>query len=150
MFTPGKAVRDGSAAGRLVFGGQRLTGGIVYHGNFAEPAIFADLPEDHRLFRDELFAPVLAVTPFNDLAGAILLILGFMASVVVFAIAVVLGLALWAYVWWKTRKLRQTLQAQAPGGQVIEGEAIVVEEYDVTTKNVLPTETPRQQPASPN
>jgi len=87
---------------------------------------------------------------FALLAGAILLILGFMASVVVFAIAVVLGLALWAYVWWKTRKLRQTLQAQAPGGQVIEGEAIVVEEYDVTTKNVLPTETPRQQPASPN
>ncbi len=66
-----QAVRDGSAAGRLVFGGQRLTGGIFDHGNFTEPAIFADLPEDHRLFRDELFAPVLAVTPFNDLAGAI-------------------------------------------------------------------------------
>ena len=66
---------------------------------------------------------------FALLAGAILLILGFMASVVVFAIVAVLGLALWAYVWWKTRKLRQTMQAQAPtGGQVIDGEAVVVEE----------------------
>jgi len=81
---------------------------------------------------------------FALLAGAILLILGFMASVVVFAIVAVLGLALWGYVWWKTRKLRQTMQAQAPGGQVIDGEAIVVEEYTVTTHNVLPGEAPRQ------
>ncbi len=81
---------------------------------------------------------------FALLAGAILLILGFMASVVVFAIVAVLGLALWGYVWWKTRKLRRAMQEQAPGGQVIDGEAIVVEEYTVTTQNVLPGEAPRQ------
>lgn len=82
---------------------------------------------------------------FALLAGAILLILGFMASVVAFAIVAVLGLALWAYVWWKTRKLRQTMQAQAPaGGQVIDGEAVVVEEYVVETKNVLPGDASRQ------
>jgi|688.fasta_scaffold22139_15 membrane protein implicated in regulation of membrane protease activity len=82
---------------------------------------------------------------FALLAGAILLILGFMASVVVFAIVAVLGLALWAYVWWKTRKLRQTMQAQAPtGGQVIDGEAVVVEEYVVETKTILPGDASRQ------
>ena len=81
---------------------------------------------------------------FALLAGAILLILGFMASVVVFAIVAVLGLALWGYVWWKTRKLRRTMQEQAPDGQVIDGEAVVVEEYTVTTHNVLPGEAPRQ------
>lgn len=81
---------------------------------------------------------------FALLVGAILLILGFMASLVVFATVAVLGLALWTYVWWKTRKLRRTMQAQAPGGQVIDGEAVVVEEYTVTTHNVLPSESPRQ------
>ena len=77
-------------------------------------------------------------TLFAFLAGAILLFLGFVFSVVVFAVIVVLGLALWGYVWWKTRKLRRAMQEQAPGGLVIDGEATVVEETRVRTKNVLP------------
>lgn len=85
---------------------------------------------------------------FALLTGAILLVLGLMASVVAFAVIAALGLALWAYVWWKTRKLRQAMQAQAqtqtPGGQVIDGEAVVVEEYSVTSSNVLPRNAPRQ------
>lgn len=84
------------------------------------------------------------------LAGSILLILGFVFSVAVLAVAAVLGLALWGYVWWKTRTLRRTLQGQAPRGQVIDGEAIVVEEYGVSTKNVLPGDIPGQQPSSSN
>ena len=78
------------------------------------------------------------------LTGTILLILGFMFSVVVFAVIAVLGLAIWIYLMWKTRKLRRAMQEQAPDGQVIEGEAIVVEEYRVRTKNVLPSDTPGQ------
>ena len=81
---------------------------------------------------------------FALLAGAILLILGFMASVVVFAFIALFGLAIWSYVWWKTRKLRRAMQEQAPGGQVIDGEAIVVEDYVVETKAVLPGDPPRQ------
>lgn len=76
--------------------------------------------------------------------ATILLILGFMFSVVVFAVIAVLGLAIWIYLMWKTRKLRRAMQEQAPDGQVIEGEAVVVEEYRVKTKNVLPGDTPGQ------
>jgi len=47
-----KAIEDGRAAGRLVFGGERLSGGMFDHGNFVGPAILANLPADHRLFRD--------------------------------------------------------------------------------------------------
>ena len=75
---------------------------------------------------------------FALLIAAILLILGFIFSVVVLAVIAGLGLALWAYLWWKTRKLRRAMQEQAPGGQVIDGEAIVVEEYRAGKKNVLP------------
>ncbi len=83
-------------------------------------------------------------TLFAFLAGAILLILGFVFSLVVFAVIVVLGLGVWGYLWWKTRKLRRAMQEQAQVGRVIDGEATVVEEYRVTTKNVLPGEPPGQ------
>lgn len=83
-------------------------------------------------------------TLFAFLAGAILLILGFVFSLVVFAVIVVLGLAVWGYVWWKTRKLRRAMQGQAPGGRVIDGEATVVEEDGVRTRNALPGEPPGQ------
>lgn len=79
---------------------------------------------------------------FAALAAAILLILGFVFSVVVLAVIVVLGLAAWGYVWWRTRKLGRIMREQAPGGQVIDGEASVVEEYPVSTRNVLPGDPP--------
>lgn len=79
---------------------------------------------------------------FALLAGVILLVLGFLFSLVVFAAIIALGLALWGYVWWKTRKLRRTMQEQAPGGQTIDGEATVVEETRASTKNVLPGDPP--------
>ena len=78
------------------------------------------------------------------LAAVILLIVGFMFSVVVFATMAVLGLTVWIYLMWKTRKLRRAMQEQASDGQVIEGEAIVVEEHRVRAKNVLPGDTPGQ------
>jgi hypothetical protein len=79
------------------------------------------------------------------LAGAILLILGFMFSVLAIAAIAVLGLAIWGYLWFKTRKIRRATQAQAPGGQIIDGEAIVVEEYSAGTEGVLPDDSPGQQ-----
>ena len=75
---------------------------------------------------------------FALITGAILLALGFMFSLVLFAVIAIVGLALWGYVRWKTRKLRRTMQERAPSnGHVIDGESIVVKEYGVTTKNVL-------------
>ncbi len=77
-------------------------------------------------------------TAFAALTGVILLALGFMFSLILFAAIAVLGLALWGYLSWKTRKLRRTMQEQAAGGgHVIDGEAVVVEEYHVRTENVL-------------
>lgn len=78
------------------------------------------------------------------LTGAILLILGFLFSVVVLAVIAVLGLAVGGYLWWKTRTLRRAMREQAPYGQVIDGEAVVVEEHRVRTENALPRDPPGQ------
>jgi aldehyde dehydrogenase (NAD+) len=40
-------------------------------GNFVAPTIFADVAPDMHVFREEVFGPVLAVTPFDDEAEAI-------------------------------------------------------------------------------
>lgn len=75
------------------------------------------------------------------LAGAILLVLGVLFGLVLLVVVAVLGLGLWAWLWWKTRKLRRAARdaaAAAPaGGQVFEGEAVVVEEERVVD-NLLP------------
>ncbi|MDP1732756.1 MAG: hypothetical protein Q8L44_00170 [Sulfuritalea sp.] len=84
---------------------------------------------------------------FALLTGAILLALGFMFSVILFAVIAVLGLALWGYVRWKTRKLRRAMQERAPNGNVIDGEAVVVEEYGITPNSLLPGGAP-QHPSS--
>ncbi|MDO9449685.1 MAG: hypothetical protein Q7J21_04305 [Rugosibacter sp.] len=81
---------------------------------------------------------------FTLLIGVTLLILGFMFSVVILAIIAVLGITAWGYLWWKTRKLRRAMRTQAPDGQIIDGEAIVVEEDREDTKNSLPNDPPRQ------
>lgn len=84
---------------------------------------------------------------FALIAGLALLVLGFMFSVVLLAVVAVAGLGIWSYVWWKTRKLRRAMREQAPNGQVIDGEAVVVEEYRVVSKTVLPSERrPHEEP----
>jgi membrane protein implicated in regulation of membrane protease activity len=74
--------------------------------------------------------------------GTILLVLGFMFSLVLFAVIAVVGLAAFGYFWWKTRALRKAMREQAPrtesGGQVIEGEAVIVEEYEASQRPTLP------------
>jgi len=62
------------------------------------------------------------------IAGLALLVLGFMFSLVILALIAVAGLAMWAYVWWKTRELRKAMKQRPAGGHVIDGEAIVVDE----------------------
>lgn len=70
-----------------------------------------------------LLTRILAVT-----AGAALLVLGFMFSLMILAIVVVVGLLAWGYVWWKTRALRRTMKQAREHGQVIDGEAVVIDE----------------------
>lgn len=55
--------------GRLVTGGNRPSG--LEHGFFIEPTVFSDVRPDARLFREEVFGPVLAVTKIKDLQEGI-------------------------------------------------------------------------------
>jgi len=52
----------------IVLGGEMLAG----HGTdlYAAPTIVADLPADHRIWREELFVPVVAVAPVKSLDEA--------------------------------------------------------------------------------
>jgi acyl-CoA reductase-like NAD-dependent aldehyde dehydrogenase len=40
-------------------------------GHFVAPTVFADVTPSMRLFREEVFGPVVAVTPFDDEADAV-------------------------------------------------------------------------------
>lgn len=78
-------------------------------------------------------------------AGAVLLIAAFMFSLVVLAVALIVGAALFGYFWWKTRKLRREMRAMpsgTPDGAVIEGEAVVVETHRESLQVRLPEDAP--------
>ncbi len=51
---------------RLVTGGRRSPDPALAKGWFVEPTVFADVTPQMRLFREEVFGPVLAVTPWDD------------------------------------------------------------------------------------
>jgi aldehyde dehydrogenase (NAD+) len=57
-------------AGKLVTGGRSL-GGVLSDGFFISPALFVDVDPHSDLARNEIFGPVLAVTPFGEDAEAI-------------------------------------------------------------------------------
>jgi UPF0716 family protein affecting phage T7 exclusion len=82
-------------------------------------------------------------------AAVILLVLGFMFSIVLLAVFVAVGLTVGAWFFWRTRHVRKAMREagamrEAPtDGNVIEGEAIVVEEYRAGEKPV-PPDDPRQ------
>lgn len=56
---------------RLVAGGHAATEGELRDGLFIRPTIFADVHNDMRLARDEIFGPVLSIIPFDDEEEAI-------------------------------------------------------------------------------
>jgi 1-pyrroline-5-carboxylate dehydrogenase len=62
------AVAEAKRDGRVVAGGERLGG----HGTdlFVAPTIVVDLPVDHRIWREELFVPIVAVTSVKSLDEA--------------------------------------------------------------------------------
>lgn len=65
------------------------------------------------------------------IAGIALLALGLMFSVVLLVVLAVAGLAVWGYLWWKTREIRRVLRERpvhaGAGGRVFDGEATVVD-----------------------
>lgn len=56
-------VEKGKEEARLVAGGGRPEG--FETGNFVAPTVFADVSADASIFQDEIFGPVVAITPFD-------------------------------------------------------------------------------------
>ena len=57
--------------GKLVTGGERLTGGDYDKGFFVQPTIFGEVTQSMRIWREEIFGPVLGIAVCNDLSEAI-------------------------------------------------------------------------------
>ena len=66
-----QATAEARRDGRIVAGGERLTGEGKDDGFFVAPTVVADLPTDHRLFKDELFLPFVAVAPVDSVDAAL-------------------------------------------------------------------------------
>jgi 1-pyrroline-5-carboxylate dehydrogenase len=62
-----EVLRDGKA----LAGGRSLREGDLAHGFFVAPTVASGLPKDHRLFRDELFVPFVALAGVRSLDEAL-------------------------------------------------------------------------------
>ena len=96
-------VEAGRAEARLVAGGERPAGLDV--GNYLEPTVFADVPSTARIFQEEIFGPVVAITPFDTEEEAVAL-----------ANDVRYGLA--AYVWTNDLRRAHTVAHRIEAGMV--------------------------------
>ncbi len=67
------AVADVRRDGTVFIGGERLSDGDLSRGYYVEPTVVGGLPADHRVFRDELFAPFTAVHAVDSLDEALTL-----------------------------------------------------------------------------
>ncbi len=79
------AVAEARRDGTVFTGGENLTDGEFARGFYVEPTVVGNLPTSHRLFRDELFAPLTAVAAVDSLDEAVRLandsVLGLTAGV---------------------------------------------------------------------
>jgi 1-pyrroline-5-carboxylate dehydrogenase len=67
------AVAEARRDGTVFTGGEHLTDGDMARGFYVEPTVVGGLPTSHRLFRDELFAPLTAVAAVDSLDEAVAL-----------------------------------------------------------------------------
>lgn len=56
--------------GKLLYGGERMTEGELSKGYYIKPTLFEVTP-DHTIFNEEIFGPVLAITPVKNEVEAI-------------------------------------------------------------------------------
>ncbi len=96
-------VEIGRTEGRLVAGGGRPVG--FETGNFVAPTVFADVDPSARIFQEEIFGPVVAITPFDDEKDALAL-----------ANNTKYGLA--AYIWTNDLKRAHTFAQAVEAGMV--------------------------------
>lgn len=64
-------IEIGKSEGRLLVGGGRPDG--FEFGNFVAPTVFADVSPDARIFQEEIFGPVVSITPFDTWEDALAL-----------------------------------------------------------------------------
>ena len=96
-------IEIGRTEGRLVAGGGRPEG--FETGNYVAPTVFVDVPADARIFQEEIFGPVVAITPFDTDEEALALANG-----------VRYGLA--AYVWTNDLRRAHTFAQSVEAGMV--------------------------------
>ena len=68
-----QAVAEARRDGQVFIGGEPLTDGDLAKGFYVEPTVVGGLPADHRVFRDEFFAPLTAVHAVDSLDEALTL-----------------------------------------------------------------------------
>jgi len=56
-----------SEGARAVSGGARLTDGALAKGYFVPPTVFADVKDEMKIAREEIFGPVISAIPFTDI-----------------------------------------------------------------------------------
>ncbi|HEX3784499.1 MAG TPA: 5-carboxymethyl-2-hydroxymuconate semialdehyde dehydrogenase [Pseudonocardiaceae bacterium] len=96
-------IEIGKSEGRLVAGGGRPEG--LGTGNYLAPTVFADVKPDARIFQEEIFGPVVAITPFDTEQEALALANG-----------VRYGLA--AYIWTSDLRRAHTFAQSVECGMV--------------------------------
>ncbi|RWZ83289.1 5-carboxymethyl-2-hydroxymuconate semialdehyde dehydrogenase [Glutamicibacter sp. HZAU] len=97
-------IEIGKNEGRLLAGGGRAEG-FENEGNYVAPTVFADVAPDAQIFQDEIFGPVVAITPFDTDEEALEL-----------ANNTKYGLA--AYVWTSNLKRAHNFAHQIDSGMV--------------------------------
>jgi 1-pyrroline-5-carboxylate dehydrogenase len=65
------AVELAKRDGKIVYGGSVLNDGIYKNGYFVQPTIVTNLPQNHKLIKEELFLPFLCVQEYEDFNDAI-------------------------------------------------------------------------------
>ncbi len=66
-----RAIEEAGRDGEVYVGGSRITEGELARGNYVEPAVVGGLPKDHRILREELFVPLVAVAAVGSLGEAL-------------------------------------------------------------------------------
>jgi aldehyde dehydrogenase (NAD+) len=56
---------------RLAAGGARISEGALAEGYFVRPTVFADVQDGMRIAREEIFGPVVAALPFDDIEDVV-------------------------------------------------------------------------------
>ena len=114
LATVQKYVEVGKAEGAtLAAGGAAPADAALANGNFLQPTVFTDVSPKMRIFREEIFGPVLSVTKFSTDDEAL-------------ALANAVDFGLYAGVWTKDLNRAHRFAAELESGQV------AVNEYPVT------------------